>query len=316
MNLISANPSAPVLTPGSWVPLSDLITVDYSQIPSNDGLFWFESNSIPNGFPYNLRFGDTEVPAGQPFDVTLQAPDHGNLSQFPYNSIYQPGDDLSNVYVQIPNATALTLNLTSLVDWGSGYSPTGNVVSFSIPSSAPSLLDYFEFSELAYDLTPSGFVFSTPALFSAVPPGWVTWSEADVALNYESTGLTAVVFIDNTLGDSTYHDVVISFRGSVTAHDWLVTDRQLANGTTPPEFAAALDYAQFIETSLGRGFSYFVTGHSLGGAEAEVVAAAMRLGGDTFAAPGVGHLLATTNGNINNGINLTNYVIAGDAIGN
>ena len=108
----------------------------------NDGLFWYESFSLNNGFPYNLKFGGGTIGgAGQPFDVTLQAPDHGNQALFPYNSIYQPGDDLSSVSIQIPYASTLTLNVTSLVEWyfnSSGHYLSygeiggGNVLSFPI----------------------------------------------------------------------------------------------------------------------------------------------------------------------------------------
>ena len=199
-------------------------------------------------------------------------------------------------------------------------SPDGNGGTDVTLATDPSLLDYLEFSDLAYDLTPSGFVFSSPAKFPSlgkIPTNWglTGWSELTSTIDFESTGLTAVVFVDKTSTDPTYDDAVISFRGSVTAHDWLVSDVQLATGFAPPEFSAALAYVQQLETTYSsQRYSYFVTGHSLGGAEAEVVAATTGLGGVVFAAPGVGNELGK--GDTHDGANLTDYVIADDPVGN
>jgi hypothetical protein len=119
-------------------------------------------------------------------------------------------------------------------------------------------------------------------------------------------------------GTPDYKDVVIAYRGTVTLFDYL-SDAQLAFGKKPSQFDLAVGFAETVERNVesayGSGYSYFVTGHSLGGAEAEDVAAVLGLGGDTFGAPGVSKILSA-NGALSKGANLIDYVIAGDPIGN
>jgi hypothetical protein len=98
-------------------------------------------------------------------------------------------------------------------------------------------------------------------------------------------GMTAVAFIDETT-----MQIVIAYRGSATTFDWLSTDTTLASGTRPPEFSAAEAFATSLEQQY-TGYTFYVTDHSLGGAEAEDVAAALDVGGVTFGAPGVTNLL-------------------------
>jgi len=186
--------------------------------------------------------------------------------------------------------------------------------------NAPTPLQYLLFSDLAYDLTPSGSFNSIAAAFSfSNLPSSVTASLDGFTQGPTTTsaaGLTAVTFVDNTPGTPDYEDVVIAYRGTVTLSDYL-SDALLAVGKKPSQFDAAVKFAVQDESAYpsSQGYSYFVTGHSLGGAEAEDVAAVLGLGGDTFGAPGVSKIL-TAGGVLSNGANLTDYVIAGDLIGN
>src|SRR5262249_37843212 len=167
-----------------------------------------------------------------------------------------------------------------------------------------------------------GFFTPTPAQFSDIPPSLISMLDSFTLSKKVSTvsdaGLTALTFVDNMAGTPDYKDVVVAFRGSVTKHDWLVSDSQLAVGIKPTEFDAAVTFViQQVESAfpISQGYSYFITGHSLGAAEAEDVAAVMGLGGVTFAAPGVSNIL-TAGGVLTNGANLTDYVIANDPVGN
>jgi hypothetical protein len=186
----------------------------------------------------------------------------------------------------------------------------------------PTPLQYLLFSDLAYDLTPGASLpFFTPTAplfssFSNLPAGVISSLNGftEGASTVSNAGLTALTFVDNTPGTPDYKDVVVAFRGSVTAHDWFFSDRQIATGSKPAEFDAAVNLVvQQEETAfpISQGYSYFVTGHSLGAAEAEDVAAVLGLGGDTFAALSVSKIL-TAGGVVSNGANLTDYNITND----
>jgi autotransporter passenger strand-loop-strand repeat protein len=195
--------------------------------------------------------------------------------------------------------------------------PNGGT-DITVVATTPSLLDYFDFSALVYQLTPGAFG-SAPKPTLALPSGWIVGPSVVSQGRLFGDGLTAIAFIDTGSGP-THNDVVIAFRGSVTAHDFTISDASLAAGHAPAEFGTAItqvtSFEQTIESDYpsSQDYSYFVTGHSLGGAEAEYVAAVTGLGGDTFAAPGVSYEISP-DGQVSNGNNLTDYVIVGDLVG-
>jgi hypothetical protein len=98
-------------------------------------------------------------------------------------------------------------------------------------------------------------------------------------------------------------------RGSLSA------DVSILIGQTPAALGLAQQFAQsVIGIANQQGVTtdnIFVTGHSLGGAEAEAAASATGLGGVTFAAPGVPNY-----SNAGAQPNLTNYVEYGDSVAN
>lgn len=132
------------------------------------------------------------------------------------------------------------------------------------------------------------------------------------------SGLTAAVF--ERAGDADGR-LVISFRGSDERRDWigpnlrLAADGELlevaglsgpATGHTKqqmaaiqtavlsdwdPQFEAALDYAREIHGRYGREHKIEVTGHSLGGAHAQIVAHTFGWSGRTFDAPGAENII-------------------------
>jgi hypothetical protein len=125
-------------------------------------------------------------------------------------------------------------------------------------------------------------------------------------------GFTAVAFVNTTT-----HQIVIAYRGSVGApllsYDWTVPDRQIALGDRPPQFDDAEAFAESIQSD-NPTYTILVTGHSLGAAEAEDVAAKLQVGGVTFAAPSVSNLL--THGTSTTAPGLTNYNISTDPVAN
>jgi len=167
----------------------------------------------------------------------------------------------------------------------------------------PTVEDYFDFSELAYDLTGSGSN-TTP-----VPTNWYVLPNPAIDPN----GLTAIAFRNDVT-----KQIVVAYRGSVTGHDWIVADGEgIALGLRPLQFATAEAFAKNL-LQTNPGYTLFVTGHSLGGAEAEDVADALDVGGDTFAAPGVSNMLTAPpiQGPQTPAQILTDYIITTDPVGN
>jgi hypothetical protein len=180
-------------------------------------------------------------------------------------------------------------------------------------SAAPSVLDDFIFSYLAYQDTGANGS-GDPVL--PIPAGWVLVSQPS-AVNPD--GLTAVAFVNTTT-----QQIVIAYRGSHSAYDWLGADQTLASGITPQDFFDAEDYANSLKNSTvtltngatvkTQGYTLYVTGHSLGGADAEYVAATLNLGGAAFAGPGISALLPP--GTSPNDPSFVDYVNQLDGIGN
>jgi hypothetical protein len=105
--------------------------------------------------------------------------------------------------------------------------------------------------------------------------------------------------------------IVIANRGTETGYDLLVSDIDILKGIVPLAFGAAEQFAaEVVAAYQGTGRQILVTGHSLGGADAEYEAAKLGLGGDTFAALGVQFAAAE------NAPNLVNYLFPQDAVAN
>jgi hypothetical protein len=148
---------------------------------------------------------------------------------------------------------------------------------------------------------------------------------------------TPVTFVDNADGVvasvfvSKESQVIIAFQGTTGGLNFLLdpeaaatqtlTDIQIfvndsLNGVTPGSFGVSLNFANsVISLAEAQGFSksnIFVTGHSLGGIEAEFVAQQTGLGGIGFEPTGI----ATTAPAGVTGANFVNIVTDGDPVGN
>ena len=105
--------------------------------------------------------------------------------------------------------------------------------------------------------------------------------------------------------------IVLASRGTQTAYDLLVSDIDILRGIVPPAFSAAAQFASQVVTAYqGSGREIQVTGHSLGGADAQYQAAVLGLGGSTFAALGAEFAAPGP------APNLVNYLYPQDAIAN
>jgi hypothetical protein len=119
--------------------------------------------------------------------------------------------------------------------------------------------------------------------------------------------------------------VVVAFEGTFLSNlsgapelvlAQLVADRQLHRGQAPAALGDALQFTRgVLDAADARGIAaedVFVTGHSLGGAEAAYVAAQLGLAGTTFGAPGIPAASIPEGASSR----LVNYVEYGDPVGN
>jgi hypothetical protein len=119
---------------------------------------------------------------------------------------------------------------------------------------------------------------AAPPSFGGLPvctPDDVIWSRTSARRNL--VGFYAAVF------EHRQHGRVLAFRGTDDAWDAVIDDGAIATGGIPPQARPAL----IVANSLGLGTSAYVTGHSLGGALALIVAAHLGLPAVSFNAPGV-----------------------------
>lgn len=118
-------------------------------------------------------------------------------------------------------------------------------------------------------------------------------------------------------------DVIVAFEGSLLTGGGAFgagsrgADLQILRGGTPAAFIDANAFLTDVEEYAAEHFSaldpIYVTGHSLGGAEAEYVASLGGENGVTFGAPG--DLLPNYSDQVS-GQNFTDYVDYGDPVGN
>lgn len=109
-------------------------------------------------------------------------------------------------------------------------------------------------------------------------------------------------------------NIIIAYRGTTDLSTIFGADLALANGEFIPALHDAINFANSVRTLVGTSASIYVTGHSLGGAEAEAVASNLSFisGGMTFGAPG---LPAVAHGSVTP-TNFIDYVEYLDPVGN
>jgi hypothetical protein len=158
-------------------------------------------------------------------------------------------------------------------------------------------------------------------VIGGVPAGMHPFTFLGIPVSYTDVldGVSAQVWV------TPQNQIVIAYQGTtggeniaidpVAAVTQIITDIGIYAGTTPP---AELDSLGFANTVLGlaklEGYSssnVFVTGHSLGGIEAEYVASKTGLGGIGFESTGLPKFNGEGAGN-----NFVNIVTYGDPVGN
>jgi len=177
--------------------------------------------------------------------------------------------------------------------------------------------------------TVSEFLNAANALYQidATPAGMTVFTSNGkaVTLTDDANGAVGGVFV------TAEHQVIIAFQGTtggtnflinpIAAASQLATDVQVVEtddsaGTPPAALTTSLSFAQSVVSSAkAQGFTtsnIFVTGHSLGGIEAEFVALETGLGGIAFESTGLADKPAAGV----TGANFVNTVTFGDPVGN
>ncbi len=165
--------------------------------------------------------------------------------------------------------------------------------------------------------TPDALFFSNLAYHGADPTG--VWFNQQLAVfGYDKEGWEylsqsapdAHSYFGVAFENRGTREIVIANRGSGSVIDWGQTDWDIFHHNPDiPAFADALAFVDSVAAS-NPGFADVVTGHSLGGAEAQYQAAERGLAGTVFAAPGMAWLVPGQTAAV------TDYVFVGDPIGN
>ncbi len=171
---------------------------------------------------------------------------------------------------------------------------------------------------------------------NVVPGGTNTYQLLDSSLldsfdiQHQSDGFFARAYVDVSQGN-----VIISYEGSIPSFASVIApnqsydseltaaDEALLIGQSPQALQDAVDFAQYVwAAAITQGYGtdpIYVTGHSLGGTEAEAAALALNTsvaggfisGSVTFAATGLPGYLSPGGNN-----NFLNFVDTGDPVGN
>jgi Ca2+-binding RTX toxin-like protein len=181
---------------------------------------------------------------------------------------------------------------------------------------APSNEDYLDLAYWAYSQVGTDYVDGPTAL----PFGYsFLTSDGAPLIDYNPcTGFYGAALV------STTGQIAITFEGTnlgtanhIFTFAQILDDFDIVYGKVAPAFTSAYDFTEQViqdveqEDGSTAASDIFLTGHSLGGAEAEYVAQQTGLPGTTFGAPGI-----ATDNTGHSGANFFDYVDRGDPVGN
>ncbi|MGD1083023.1 MAG: hypothetical protein ABR881_32315 [Candidatus Sulfotelmatobacter sp.] len=234
--------------------------------------------------------------AGDTIDVGAALFGAGTILSYAPNSVDNGG---TLTITNGDHSVALTLAGT--------YQPLGfhfanGEITYTLP---PTKAEFFNAAEAVYQD-------NSPGVKSGPPPFTGLTVIATSPVSELSDGFFGQAFQDNA------GNVIIAFEGSILSprdpsYDTVYgagsrqADIGIFLGSKPSAFSDAYAFATQVEQIVGSA-PIFLTGHSLGGAEAESVALNTGLPGVTFGAPGILPLSIAAQ-------NFTNYVDYGDPIG-
>ena len=162
--------------------------------------------------------------------------------------------------------------------------------------------DYSKFSNLAYQRNDQT---SLDILSDYEDSGWEVFKT-----NGGVNGFQAIALGKDTNNDGIYDEVVIAYAGTNSALDIAWDDMLIAIQIEPTQANGARTfYNQTIGNSLvSSTANIYITGHSLGGSLAQIVAAEKNKECVTFNAPGMKHKVPGTYNNITNYVNINDWV--------
>jgi hypothetical protein len=166
--------------------------------------------------------------------------------------------------------------------------------------------------------TPQEFWNASNAAYSQTPvlTGW----QLIESWTINGDGFHAAAFENQSTGN-----VIVAYEGSILdlsdqstyAKSSRAADSQLARGLTPAALQDAITFVQQVRQDVGPSHPIYVTGHSLGGTEAEAAVAFANspvVGGMTFGATGLPGFTGISANPYS--LNLVDYVDYGDWVGN
>ena len=147
----------------------------------------------------------------------------------------------------------------------------------------------------------------------AVPPGMTRLLDASgnpVTFSVPAAGVYAAAFKDAA------GNIIVAYEGTDGSGGTISADTTIQSGQQPAAFAAAATFATNVQNTYASASSpLYVTGHSLGGDEAEYVASELNLGGGSFEATGLPNY-APPAGFVNGTSNFTNWGMVADPVFN
>ena len=171
--------------------------------------------------------------------------------------------------------------------------------------------DYAYFSKLAY--LPKAKIEQ-----QLIADGKSNWKI--ISINGGINGFQAVAFGEITNSDAIFEEVVIAYAGTNSISDIIYDDiLGIASGNVPGQYTGALNFYNSIlqMDNVSSNAEIVLTGHSLGGALAQLVGAKESLSAITFNAPGMMYALSQIGCSSSDVYDyIQNYIVMNDYVGN
>lgn len=177
----------------------------------------------------------------------------------------------------------LTIHFTEVLEPEYAIGPYALASTQALSPGKPGAQQFIIASSLAYadtfDMGIYARLLTQAAASDSNLSQWSVLSISDQTL-FDASGMKAVAF------QAGADNIVIAYMGTTADWSQIWADLQLAVGKTPKAYDDALSFAQQIARQYPDNAIY-VTGHSLGGSEAEYVSWKTGYGGEQFAGTGM-----------------------------